>query len=101
MPDKLFIYTDGGSRGNPGPSAVGIYIEDENGKTIQKIAKKIGEATNNIAEYMAIIEALEWFKTSNFKAAISSLYFFLDSRLVVNQVNGLFKVKMEIFVILF
>ena len=93
MPDKLFIYTDGGSRGNPGPSAVGIYIEDENGKTIQKIAKKIGEATNNIAEYMAIIEALEWFKTSNFKAAISGLYFFLDSRLVVNQVNGLFKVK--------
>ncbi len=93
MFNKLFIYTDGGSRGNPGPSAVGVYVEDENGKTIQKIAKKIGEATNNIAEYVAIIEALEWFKTSSFKSTISGLDFFIDSRLVVNQINGLFKVK--------
>lgn len=93
MLSKLFIYTDGGSRGNPGPSAIGVFVEDEKGGTVQKVAKKIGQTTNNVAEYTAIIEALEWFKNSSFKATISDLYFFLDSRLVVNQINGLFKVK--------
>ena len=93
MLDKLFIYTDGGSRGNPGPAAIGVYIEDGKGVVLQKIAQKIGETTNNVAEYAAVIKALEWFKTSSFKSAISNLYFFLDSRLVVNQINGLFKVK--------
>lgn len=84
---KLTIHTDGGARGNPGPAAIGVVIEEE-GKIIHEFGKKIGHATNNVAEYTAVIEALKYLK-----AHVGTITFILDSTLVVNQINGLFKVK--------
>lgn len=94
MYNKLFIYTDGGSRGNPGPSAVGVYITDERDKEMHKTGKKIGIATNNIAEYMAILEAYSWI-TQN-KELIhkeTQITFFMDSQLAYSQLKGLYKIK--------
>lgn len=88
---ELFVYTDGGARGNPGPAAIGVYIIDSNCKEIAKFGKRIGETTNNTAEYSAVIEALSWIK-ENIKEK-TKVNFFLDSSLVVNQLNGIFKVK--------
>ena len=90
--NNLVIYTDGGSRGNPGPAAIGIYIVDENGLEVLKMGKQIGNSTNNIAEYSAVVEALKWIKV-NRPNNLQSLKFFLDSSLVVNQLNGIFKIK--------
>lgn len=88
---KLIIHTDGGSRGNPGPAAVGVVIEDDAQKLITEFGKTIGETTNNVAEYTGIIEALNRIKDLGLK--IKEAQFYLDSTLVVNQLNGLFKVK--------
>jgi len=90
-PLNLKINTDGGSRGNPGPAAIGVIIKDQNHKLIHKFGAVIGQATNNIAEYQAVIAALEWLNKSSL--SIKSISFFLDSTLVVNQLNGLWKVK--------
>ena len=57
---KITVFTDGGARGNPGPAALGVYIQDESGKTLASIGKVIGQATNNVAEYSAIVEGLNW-----------------------------------------
>lgn len=81
---KITIYTDGGARGNPGPAGIGVHIV---GKGDYK--KYIGKATNNQAEYQAVIFALEKAKIFNAK----EIDFYLDSELVVNQLNGLYKVK--------
>ncbi|MEK7065576.1 MAG: ribonuclease HI family protein [Patescibacteria group bacterium] len=87
---KLIIHTDGGARGNPGPAAIGVVIEEEKErKKIAEFGKKIGETTNNVAEYTAVIEALRRIKSME----VSEIDFFLDSVLVVNQLNGTFKVK--------
>lgn len=91
--DELLIYTDGGARGNPGPAAIGVYITNKAGKEIIKINQKIGETTNNTAEYQAVITALEWVKENNFNKKLIRLNFFLDSKLVVNQLNGIFKIR--------
>ncbi|PIU35125.1 ribonuclease H [Candidatus Shapirobacteria bacterium CG07_land_8_20_14_0_80_39_18] len=96
MTKNLIIYTDGGARGNPGPAAIGVYVVDSDGKEILRKSKQIGEATNNIAEYRAVIEALEWIKKnfqSTSKVSDLNFQFYLDSSLVVNQLNGIFKVK--------
>lgn len=94
MTDSLNIFTDGGSRGNPGPSAIGVYITDGNNKTLAGFGKKIGIATNNIAEYKGVIEALDWVienkKGFNKNAKI---HFFLDSKLACSQIIGVFRVK--------
>ncbi len=88
---KIVIYTDGGSRGNPGPSAIGIYIETLN----KKYGEFLGVATNNIAEYKAMIFALKKTKqlvgkenSINTEVEIRS-----DSQLVVSQLKGEFKLK--------
>lgn len=90
----LNVFTDGGARGNPGPSATGVYVADENNKMVAGFGKAIGIATNNVAEYRAVIEAFDWIienrKTLSEKARIN---FFLDSKLVCSQIIGLFKVK--------
>lgn len=88
---SLKIYTDGGSRGNPGPAAYGIVIKTNKGKTICEKSKAIGRATNNEAEYQGLIAALNRLNKSQLKA--DQLIFYLDSRLVVNQMQGKFKVK--------
>jgi ribonuclease HI len=92
----LKIFTDGGSKGNPGPSLIGgVFYLDK--KQVFNFKKAIGIATNNDAEYLALIEALINIKyqISNIKNTdkISKIEFYSDSRLMVNQVKGLFKVK--------
>lgn len=92
----LKIFTDGGSKGNPGPSSIGIVFYLDR-KEIFKYREDIGVATNNVAEYTALIKALENVKTQSSKLQsanqISKIEFYSDSKLLVNQVNGLFKVK--------
>lgn len=87
--NKLFLYTDGGSRGNPGPAGIGVVILDSNKKKLKEINKYIGEATNNIAEYSAVIYGLE--EASALGADEIVLY--VDSELVAKQMNGEYRVK--------
>jgi len=91
MAPILNIYTDGGSRGNPGPAAIGVVIKDKDNKTLHQFGKTIGTATNNIAEYQGVIFALEYLITKKLKP--QTINFFLDSALVVNQLSGLWKIK--------
>lgn len=91
---KFIVHTDGGARGNPGPAAIGVVIEkivDGRSSIVDKFGKKIGEATNNVAEYTAIKEALQ--KMKQIVGESPDIEFYLDSTLVVNQLNGLFKIK--------
>jgi ribonuclease HI len=89
MNKKLIIFTDGGARGNPGPSGCGAVLKNEENETIAEISRYIGQATNNQAEYQAVIFALE--KAADLKA--EELVFYLDSELLVKQINGQYKVK--------
>lgn len=99
MKQLIYINTDGGSRGNPGPAAIGIVFSDETGEVIYKYKECIGKATNNEAEYRAIIKAIEvlsksnWFQENNFDGA--KVVCKLDSQLVVEQLNGRYKVKQD------
>ena len=86
------VYCDGGSRGNPGPAAIG-FVAFENSKQIKKFSKTIGRATNNVAEYRAVIAALKWVKGLDFPTKNALVNFYLDSQLVVNQLRGIYKVK--------
>lgn len=85
------INCDGGSRGNPGRAAYGFVVKKD-GKTIKEGYGYIGIATNNVAEYTALIKALEWLSQN---AQDENLDFNLDSQLVVSQLNGHYKVKNE------
>lgn len=89
--NKLIIYTDGGARGNPGPAAIGFVIYNESSKILKKAGMCIGETTNNQAEYKALIKALE--EARSLKA--ESIVCFLDSELVVRQLQGKYKVREE------
>ena len=90
----LHIYTDGGARGNPGPAAVGVVINDHKGGTIHQFATTIGRATNNIAEYQAVVLALQWLIDNKSSYRLPLICnFYLDSKLVVNQLNGTWKIK--------
>lgn len=86
---RLEIYIDGGARGNPGPAGVGVVVLDESGKRIKDVSKYIGEATNNIAEYSALLYGLE-------EALIlraDEIKINLDSELVAKQITGEYRVK--------
>jgi|SRR3989344_4256172 len=83
------IFCDGGSRGNPGPAAYGFVVKDK-GAIVKEGNGYIGVATNNVAEYTAIVEALIWL--SNHKKG-EDLQFFVDSLLAASQLNGIYKVK--------
>ena len=85
---KYKVFCDGASRSNPGEAAIGVSIQID-GKEIHTISKAIGVASNNEAEYLALESALEYCIKNNFM----NLEIFLDSKLVVEQVNGNFKVK--------
>jgi ribonuclease HI len=85
------IYTDGGSRGNPGPSASGAVIFDMEGAVLAEVNKYIGVDTNNQAEYIAIIIGLE--KAAELGA--TNVKMFMDTQLAVRQLNGQYKVKNE------
>ena len=88
---KIIVYTDGGSRGNPGKAAIGVVFCNENDQIIKKFGEYLGDGlTNNDAEYQAIIFALKKFKTVFGKtiAETSDVEFRADSELVVKQLNG-------------
>jgi ribonuclease HI len=91
----IYINTDGGARGNPGPAAVGVVFFDESENVLYKFSKCIGVATNNVAEYKALVYALEILKKSRWLAEAKKpeIYCRLDSQLVVEQVKGSYKVK--------
>ena len=89
---KLIIYTDGASRGNPGPASFGFTISDESRKIIFQQGKYIGVTTNNVAEYTAVLEALMYVK-KNFKNKKIQIELFADSKLVAEQLSGNYKVK--------
>lgn len=90
----LTIYTDGASRGNPGESSYGFVITDERGNKVYEEGKYIGIATNNIAEYTAVLEAISYI-VKNIPEKSLELNFFMDSRLVAEQLSGRFKVKSQ------
>ncbi len=83
------VRTDGASRGNPGPAAIGVSIEDEAGEEIASASEAIGVATNNVAEYRALTRALELLAGLEARRA----EFLLDSELIVRQMNGQYRVK--------
>lgn len=91
MPEhSLIIYTDGSSRGNPGPAGIGIavYLRGDD-RPIVEISKDIGSTTNNVAEYEAVIHALRWLHTVTFQEAIIKL----DSELIYEQIAGTYRVR--------
>lgn len=85
----LHIFTDGGARGNPGPAGIGAVLVDEKGEKVEEIAEYIGEATNNVAEYLAVIYGLQ---EALYKKA-GSIVLNLDSQLVARQLKGEYRVK--------
>jgi ribonuclease HI len=86
---KAVIWIDGASRNNPGPAAIGAVIKNEQGRVHARLSRRIGTATNNQAEYRAVIAALE--KTISLGAHQVALY--SDSDLVVKQINGQYRVR--------
>lgn len=91
---QLKIYTDGGSLNNPGQAASAFLIYGD-GKLLHKHKEKIGIASNNVAEYTALIKALEYIKdyVSRYTLHVTQIEIISDSLLLVSQVNGLYKVK--------
>lgn len=101
--NKIVVYTDGGSRGNPGPSGVGVVIANSRGQAIKKYSHEIGVRTNNEAEYEAVIFALQKIrhlfgkqKTRDLEVEIR-----MDSELVARQLGGKYKIIEENFFPLF
>lgn len=86
---RVTLYTDGSSLGNPGKAGVGVVIYNEADKVVKKVAEFIGVTTNNVAEYMALIYALE--EALHLKA--KEVECFLDSELLVRQLKGSYKVR--------
>lgn len=89
IPPRVWLYADGGSRGNPGPSALGFVILDEHKQLLHGDNKYLGITTNNQAEYHSLIAGLEWC----IQQGVRELSVCMDSLLVVNQINGKFKVR--------
>lgn len=88
-PMRYIVHTDGAARGNPGPAAIGVVIEDGEGRTVYEASRALGIKTNNEAEYLALIAALEHLKDLRAREAEICM----DSELVVRQLNGQYKVK--------
>ncbi len=91
---KIIIYVDGGSRGNPGPAAIGVVFCNEKRECIKKYSENLGEATNNEAEYLAAIFALKKFKQIFGKklAKNTEVELCSDSELLIKQLNGEYKI---------
>lgn len=86
---KVRVYTDGGSRGNPGPSAFAVIVTDESGKVLKEYARYIGKNTNNFAEYQGAINGLKEAKATG----ADEVEMIMDSELVVKHVNGQYTCK--------
>ncbi len=85
----LVINTDGGARGNPGPAGIGLVIKDESGQLVYSFGGYIGETTNNVAEYSALVKALE----ESYNLGGTDLRIQMDSELIVKQMTGQYKIK--------
>ena len=89
--DKCVIYTDGASKGNPGDAGIGIVISEPDGTVVSEIAEYIGKATNNVAEYKALISGL----VECLELGATSVEISTDSELLARQITGFYKVKSE------
>lgn len=89
LANNLKIYTDGASRGNPGPAAIGIVFYDTDDNLLAEHKELLGDQTNNYAEYMAVIRALEICKDKE----VSGIAFYCDSQLLTKQMSGEYRVK--------
>ena len=98
---ELNVYTDGGSRGNPGISGYGVVIYGDKEQIICQESKFLGIKTNNEAEYLGIIAALEWVKKNQSFLKITKINFFADSQLMIRQFLGVYKVKAQTLLPLF
>lgn len=92
---QFTLYADGGSRGNPGPAGAGAVVFDASGKRILEVSDYLGEATNNIAEYEAVLRGLRALADEYTKDFLegSTLEIRMDSQLVIEQLKGAYKVK--------
>lgn len=90
---KIKIFTDGGSRGNPGIAGFGVVIFDDKNTVIFKNSGYLGIKTNNEAEYGGLINAMEWLKENQLKLNIDEVEFNADSELMIKQMQGVYKVK--------
>jgi ribonuclease HI len=86
---RVTVNVDGGARGNPGPAAIGVVLRDGDGRVLEEVGEKIGEATNNVAEYKALLRGIELAAAQG----AGELELIGDSELVVRQVEGRYKVK--------
>lgn len=92
--EKIIAYTDGGSRGNPGPAGAGAYITDAHGKVLAETSEFLGNATNNFAEYYAVILCLETLKKMFGKKTKEMAFEIrMDSELVQKQLSGIYQIK--------
>jgi probable phosphoglycerate mutase len=85
----IVAYIDGGARGNPGPAGYGVRIEQPDGTLVEEFCESIGVATNNVAEYQGLLAALEWAR----RHGHTEVHIRSDSKLVVEQMRGRYKVK--------
>jgi ribonuclease HI len=90
---RLRVFTDGGARGNPGPAGTGVVVKDSLDNTVYEYNEFIGVSTNNEAEYTAFLTALRWLHEQNQVNDVDGADFFLDSKLVVEQINKRWKIK--------
>ena len=86
---RMTVHVDGGSRGNPGPAAIGVVIRDEDGTVLAELGERIGVATNNVAEYRAVLRGVQ--RAAELGARRLELV--NDSELVAKQLTGAYKVK--------
>ncbi|MFO7152861.1 MAG: ribonuclease HI family protein [Bacillota bacterium] len=88
---RLKIYVDGASRGNPGDAGIGIVMLDEDGNVVKEICDYIGQTTNNIAEYTALVTAMK----EAIEVGCEEIEVFSDSELMVKQIKGEYQIKNE------
>ena len=86
---KVVLHVDGGARGNPGPAAIGVVVSSPEGEVLDEVAETIGVATNNVAEYRALLRGLE--RAHTLGASVVEIV--NDSELVAKQLTGAYKVK--------
>ena len=86
---KLTVNVDGGARGNPGPAAIGVVVRNDDGAVVEQVGETIGEATNNVAEYRALLRGIELASAHG----ADEVELIGDSELIVRQIEGRYKVK--------
>jgi ribonuclease HI len=86
---KVVVHVDGGARGNPGPAAIGVVVSDPDGAVLEELGERIGVATNNVAEYRALLRGLERARARDAR----EVEIVNDSELVARQITGAYKVK--------